>query len=549
MNKLIQIFDNKILSVLTILFIVIIPLYPKFPFIQIPDTYISIRLEDFLVAIMTVIFIIQALRKKVYFNWNFIKLFVAFWAVVIVSFLFNYFIAKTIDFRNIGILHTLRRIEYMIPFFIAYSALKTEILRHPNLLNKIVDKFISVAIWTVLLVCIYALGQRSATLFQPLRDNLLWISNNNTGVMHSIFYFLFRFFDFPAVQTMNAEFAKGHLLNLTPFSRISSTFAGHYDLAAFLVFFIPIIAGLIMQGKNLFRNITTYVLSILTLVLTASRISFGAFVASIVLLLVYKRKWKGLILTIFLTIILMLLNKDMTERFQDMFQKKRVFENVQTGTVIIDQDLSTSELPAGNQFVSQTVSVPVLTTKDKQDLTKQLVKKEIEEAKKSGKTMSDNEALSIVESKYKQLQNFVAKDVIAGDTSLTTRTQIEWPRAINAFLKNPIIGTGPSSITESTDGDYFRWLGETGIIGTGLFMFILGFIWIKSFNISRKINSKESYLFVAYCAGLIALFVNAMLIDVFEASKVAFIFWAIAGIFMAYVDSKLPHAKEPKQSL
>lgn len=546
MNKLIQFVDSKVLSILTILFIILIPLYPKFPFIQIHDTYISIRLEDFFVAIMAVVLIIQTFRKKVYYDWNFIKLFIAFWTVVIISFLVNYFITKNIDFRNIGILHTLRRIEYMVPFFVAYSALKSEILKHPNVINKIVNKYFSVAIWTVLLVCLYALGQRSATIFQPLRDNLQWISDNNVGILHTIFYFLFRFFDFPAVQTMNAEFAKGHLLNLTPFSRISSTFAGHYDLAAFLVFFIPIIAGLIMQGKNLFRNIITYMLSILTLVLTASRISFGAFIASIVLFLVYQRKWKGLILTILLTVVLMLINKDMTERFQDMFQKKRVFENVQTGAVIIDQDLSTSALPAGNQFVSQTVSVPVMSTKDKQDLTNQLIKKELEEAKKSGKSMSNDEAMRIVEGKYKELQNFVAKDVIAGDTSLTTRTQIEWPRAINAFLKNPIIGTGPSSITESTDGDYFRWLGETGFAGAGLFMFILGYIWIKSFAISRKIKTNEKYIFVAYCASLIALFVNATLIDVFEASKVAFIFWVIAGIMMAYVDSKSNQAVEAK---
>ena len=41
---------DKLYKYLVAAIIVIIPLYPKFPFIRIPGTYVSIRFEDFLLA-------------------------------------------------------------------------------------------------------------------------------------------------------------------------------------------------------------------------------------------------------------------------------------------------------------------------------------------------------------------------------------------------------------------------------------------------------------------------------------------------------------------
>ena len=111
MKKLIKTYDRHVLLVLTILFIIIIPLYPKIPFIQIHDTYISIRLEDFFVAIAGILFFVQALRRKISWNRQLAILIVAFWAVGFLSLVFNIFISKIIFFRNIGLLHTLRRVE------------------------------------------------------------------------------------------------------------------------------------------------------------------------------------------------------------------------------------------------------------------------------------------------------------------------------------------------------------------------------------------------------------------------------------------------------
>ncbi len=549
MHKLIQFYDRHVLSILTILFLIIIPLYPKLPFMRIHDTYISIRLEDFYVALASAIFFVQAIRRKVTWNKTFVILFVSFWLVGFLSLAYNIFVSKIIFFRNIAFLHTARRIEYMLPFFIAYAAVKTELALLPGTqaVRKVLVKFLNVAIWVVLLVCLYALGQKTSLLFQPVRDTLQWMTVNSYGVMKDIAYVLFRFFDFPAVQTMNAEFAKGHLLNLTPESRVSSTFAGHYDLAAYLASFIPILAASFNYTHHKLRDGLTYVMSILTLILTASRASFAAFFFSIVLFFVYTRKWKGLILTLIITGLLMYANRDMTERFMDTFRRQRVFENVQTGTEIINQNIVSTDLPSGSEFVVQSKGAPVVTMQDKLDLQNQLVNKEKEEAKKSGKPISDEEALRIVNEKYKEFQNFIAKDVIAGDTSLATRTQVEWPRAWNAFLTNPILGTGASSITESTDGDYFRWFGELGLAGGGLFIVILAFLWRTVYESSKKLK-EHRVVFVGFCAGMIALLANAVLIDVFEASKVAYIFWVMGGIFVAVGDERVVSRQSTAES-
>lgn len=545
MHKLINYIDQRILRVLTLLFLIIIPLYPKFPLMSLNNTHISIRLEDLYVGLMSFVFGIQILRRKVTFDRFFLKYILIFWAVCICSFMLNAFLTKKIAFTNQGLLHTLRRVEYMIPFFVAYTAFVSEkIIGIKDTAIKHLDRYLYLVLTVVLIICLYALGQKSSELFQPVRNFFQSIFETNTGIVSSVAYVIFKFFDFPAVQTMNAEFAKGELLILTPFARVSSTFAGHYDLAAYLVFFIPLLAAYIIRGTHRVRSIVTYVLAILTLIFTASRISFGAYVSSIVLFGVYTRKWKLLFGTILLTSILMYTNSDMTQRFRDMFQQRQVFENTRTGEEIINQDESNQTLPAGSQFIrSGKGSSITANSKALNEYKQELIRKEIDEARKGGRVITQQEAADIVAKKYiNDFKDIVVKNVVAGDTSLATRTQVEWPRALNAFLSNPLLGTGPSSITESTDGDFFRWLGETGLLGAGLFTFILAHLFIRIYKHVLNTRSHDKYLFIGVCTGMIALVINATLIDVFEASKVAFTFWTVMGLVIAAIDRETHQA-------
>ncbi len=195
--------------------------------------------------------------------------------------------------------------------------------------------------------------------------------------------------------------------------------------------------------------------------------------------------------------------------------------------------MSNLELPAGTQFISEGSATNVQVNEDdKTKLKDQLIKKEVEEARKGGIVLSQEDAGKLVDEKYKALQSFVARDVIAGDTSLATRTQVEWPRAVRSFLKNPLFGTGVSSITESTDGDYFRLIGEVGALGTFTFLYIIIFFSKTVFTAAKR-DGHFYIIGMAYVAGILALLANAVLIDVFEASKVAFIFWTVSGIFVA----------------
>jgi O-antigen ligase len=104
---------------------------------------------------------------------------------------------------------------------------------------------------------------------------------------------------------------------------------------------------------------------------------------------------------------------------------------------------------------------------------------------------------------------------------------------MRAFLHNPPFGAGPSAITESTDGDYFRWLGETGLFGTGFFIAIL-FTLVRTLlrSLPQTEDKTVSMLVYGFCFGVLALAVNALMIDVFEASKVAFTFWTLAGVYL-----------------
>jgi hypothetical protein len=104
------------------------------------------------------------------------------------------------------------------------------------------------------------------------------------------------------------------------------------------------------------------------------------------------------------------------------------------------------------------------------------------------------------------------------------RFNAEWPRAITAFKKNLLLGTGLGSITLATDNDYLRLLGESGLLGFITFMIIfVYFSWTTYQN-----RSRASLIFFS---AMITFLVNATLIDVFEASKTAYLFWIMMGFY------------------
>lgn len=487
MNKLLnwlKQLDENLVKILLIGFVFFVPLWPKLPFKMVNYTYIAIRFDDIYLGLLVFIFFIQLLRKKVALNKKFLFPFIFFLSVVFISFFWNSYVSKNIEFPHLGLLHSLRRVEYMIMFFIASSIIKSK----KDFWQVITYFFIS-----VLLVILYGLGQK--------------------------------FLNFPAVQTMNPEYAKGYILYLTPEARISSTFGGHYDLAIYLVMAIPLILSFYFS-KEKSSFLYLFIGALLILLYTSSRSSFIAYFIATMAFLLFIRKFKFLIFVLILTAGLMFTTGEITKRFLKTFQVRRILIDDRTGAVYIGQTITTKELPAGSFYVK-------LNNQSGDNLDKfrnQIVLQKTREATISG------EISSLDQTKYMATlsANLRPINTVVSDISMATRFQIEWPRAIKAFKKNPLLGTGPSSLTEATDGDYFRWLGEIGLLGTIAFLNILFLILKMIWNSVKKLGFGDKIIGYGFIFGFLALFINASYIDAFEASKVAYTFWTIAGLYIGY---------------
>ncbi|KKQ24239.1 MAG: hypothetical protein US40_C0002G0069 [Candidatus Roizmanbacteria bacterium GW2011_GWC2_37_13] len=488
--------DNNLVKILLTGFIFLVPLWPKLPIRMINYTYIAIRFEDIYLVFMILAFFVQLIRKKIILNKSYLWLFILFWLSLFASVIWGIYFEKTIIFYHLGYLHALRRVEYMSAFFIAASVIKTK---------EDFFQLIKVFFFSVFLVSLYGLGQK--------------------------------YLGFPAVQTMNPEYAKGYILNLTPEARISSTFAGHYDLASYLAFAIPLIISFSFFFKKKLYLIY-YFFALVVLTYTSSRISFVAYAFTIFGLLIFIRKYLFLIFAIILTALVMASSGDLINRFLKTIQFKRILVNQKTGSVYINQNITTKELPAGSFYVpvkkppKQVLPTEAVATEVAKIETfkEQLIEQKVKEATKN-KNLSQNEINKLIASLSAELK---AINTYVSDISFATRLQIEWPRAIDAFNKSKILGTGPSSITEATDNDFLRWLGETGLLGTTLFLMILFLIVKRVWGRVIKFSPENKLIAHGFTFALIALLINATYIDVFEASKVAYTFWTIAGLFVGY---------------
>jgi len=130
--------------------------------------------------------------------------------------------------------------------------------------------------------------------------------------------------------------------------------------------------------------------------------------------------------------------------------------------------------------------------------------------------------------------------------SMGIRLDTLWPRAIQGFLRNPFFGSGYATlnktsltdftIADSTDNNFLRTLGETGFLG---FITFYGAVVSGLVLAIKGLKSKKELLIalsIGYLAATIGLLFNALYIDVFAASKVAFTFWAVTGLFLGYYE-------------
>lgn len=522
MKKILHFYDTYALKIGIAFLIIFTALYPKLPSVHIIRTWVYIRLEDFVILAVTNLWLIQLLRKKVKLSKPLTIPVVLYWIAGLASLTYSiiYIGPQLMNyFPHVAALNYLRRIEYMVLFFIALSTVKSK---------KDIRDYIVVLALTTLGIVLYGLGQRFYI------D--LWAAFPSFFQKYS--------FCFPSFQTGNEEYAKGIPLCLPGGSRITSTFGGHYDLAAYMVLVIPILLTVSISIKKLSWRIFMLILSVLNLIIlifTSSRVSFIAYIIAVITALIFYKKKLIIIPVIFVSILLLLFFSESTaKRLLATARFSNVVTNMQ-GQLIGE---TTSELPSALKNKISKNEIAVQAPPPVQNLPKgsgfiglpqQNTPKKTNVAVVE-KTLSPEEIrkLKITSGSIqitKVSGNFLIRKVLVYDISFTTRFQSEWPNAWKAFMRNPLFGSGYSTITLATDNSYFRALGETGLLGLLSFLFIFLVLGITTKEIGSAMNQGVTKGFIyGLAGGMIGLLINAFMIDVFEASKVAENMWILLGI-------------------
>lgn len=513
---------DNFLFTFTIFLLAFIPLYPKLPLLDVVNTWVYVRAEDFIIALSVLIWMAMLILKKVTLKTPLTIPILVFWIIGGLATLHGVLlIFPTISnvFSNVAFLSYIRRIEYIFLFFVAFASIKDK---------KVMSYIIySLAVILILIVA-YGFGQK--------------------------------FLEFPAYLTMNEEFAKGIPIRLSQLSRVPSTFAGHYDLAAYLVLVVPILASAFFGFKNWFIKIflgLSVISGFALMIMTVSRVSFLVLFLSLMALLFFQKK-KLLIAALFImTILFSSFFPSLLARYGNTLKEVIVLVDSKTGAalgqikevkteyfknkVIQRQFLSEDEIRQASGSATLQYSLiphnPVLliepnepTGEDLPQGTGYINLPLSPVVRRAGLYFIDttNQATNSAQVFF---GDYVIKRAYAYDLSFTTRFQGEWPKTINAFKRNIFIGSGYASVTLAVDNNYLRILGESGILGILSFLsiFLVAGLYIR--KILPKVDDPVTRNFVlGFVAGTFGLMLNAIFIDVFEASKVAFTYWLLMGI-------------------
>ncbi len=519
MLKFLRWFDDHVLEYLSFGLLIIVPLYPKIPLFDIlPGYLVRGRLDDLFIAFAFFIWLVWLLRRKVSLKGNPLLVPMVIYLVVgLLSCLSAIFITKTVPFETVHIeklfLNYFRRVEYFTVFFVFFSSIKS---------FAQVKKYIYLMAIVLLLVSIYGFGQKY----------LYW----------------------PAFSTMNREFSKGIKLYLTANARVLSTFGGHYDLAAYLMlsltFFIPLVFVAKKWALKLFYVLIS-VCGFWLLILTVSRTSFLAYLVSITLIffmLSFKKNWVWALsrwfIIIFISLSVMLFFGDLSDRFAHLFKVqslkdlafKPLVKTAPSGQQAAYLDIgSKSDIPPSEQKPQAITSIPA-------DVTVNIP----EDGTGSGKFAT-----------LPARPRVYSQNAIQYDLSTGIRLDYTWPQAIKGFTRNPLFGSGYSTLTkqniddfteaESTDNDFLRTLGETGLLGFLTFYGIVSIICYQAITAFRKTKDLfEATLFGAFFAASIGLLVNAFYIDVFVSSKVAYTYWIMAALMFGAIKFSQKKLKSEK---
>ncbi len=549
-NRFVSWFDSFGLLALSSFLIIFIPLYPKLPLFEaIPGYIVRVRFEDVMVLLIAGIWFIQALRHKIVWKNSAINWIIAYAIGGMLTIISAVFLTQTIPAEplHIGksVLHYFRYLEYFSLVLIVYSSIKTK--QHLKWL-------IGCLLVALLGITIYGVGQK--------------------------------YYYWPVYSTMNREFSKGIRLYLTEHARVQSTFGGHYDLSAFLVIVLPITLAFAFNSKKLWHKIvfhTLHLFGLWLMVSAASRTSFIGYVIAGELVVVWlaasRKLWKeklsffisrSAIFGLMVSGLMFFYGEDIYERFLQVLEGYPEYHKVYhtynaqrkayTDQALVTLHLKAPSPPANSLSLEEAERLRrVLAASDERPVASRPsdVYTDVPEKVQVATTSAGGITSMITVDKDRTY----SENALKYGLSLAIRLDTLWPRAIAGFMKNPILGSGYATLTkesvgqfteaESTDNNFLRTLGETGLFGFITFYGLIVLVMVKA---TRYFRSSEFFMrtfSIAVVAGSIGLLFNASYIDVFAASKVAFTYWAVVGIFLAadtlyrLPTSTTDHSSEP----
>jgi hypothetical protein len=543
-KKIISWLDNNILLLLSGFLIAFIPLYPKIPLADlVPGYIVRLRLEDLFVFFAAFVWFVQVLRGKIKWRSIIFWLMVAYLIIGLLSVISAAFLLPSMPLELLhiskSVLHWLRYIEYFVLFVLTFSAVKTK---------KDVQILMSVFVFTTLAIVIYGYGQR--------------------------------FHYWPVFSTMNREFSKGVRLYLTENARVQSTFAGHYDLAAYLVIVLNLILAIAYKQAKNWKKIwfhLVHLLGLWLLVMTASRTSFAAYIAgaAVVIFLIAseqptflaKLKWgvsRFVLILLLIGIMMLQFGDDMQDRFLHVLrgypqaeQTYQAFDEWQKNTTnqvkiaLNLKDPKKSKDKPDNWIAVDNTIDEVLTETDERP-----------SSDKPDRTRPDDVYVDVPvttrvatqsadgTTKYTSVktERTWSENAMKYGLSVAIRLDTLWPNAIQGFKHNPLLGKGYGTLNketfhhfteaESTDNNFLRILGETGLLGFISFYSIIAVALFFAYKFHQVDRTYTSAVSIGFIGATIGLLVNALYIDVFAASKVAFSYWALTGLVIAlyYLD-------------
>lgn len=534
LKSLLRWLDDHILLVLGGFLLAFIPLYPKLPLFSPIEQYIvRVRLEDIAVAFTGIVWLVQVLRQKI--KWHSIF----FWAIGLyvtiglLSVISAVFFINTVPLEAIHLgktaLHFFRYIEYFTLFFFVFSAVKTK---------KHIQILLTIFALTVLAAAVYGFGQK----------HYYW----------------------PVYSTMNREFSKGIRLVLTEHARVQSTFGGHYDLAAYLVIALPMLLALGLKTKKVLLKLGLYFIhwtGLWLLIMSASRTSFVAYLVGITLVIglvglqqptwFKKIRWgttRYLTFLLIVSVSMLSFGNDMYDRLLQVIEgypavNQRYHElNGQRKWLLneyipVTLGLKAPHLPKAER-PDNAVSIddldPIIDSDTRPSPSRPSdVYEDIPDLVEVATVSADGTWSTVLVEKPRTFSD----TALTKGLSLAIRLDTLWPQAIRGFMRNPLLGSGYATLNkegafhfteaDSTDNNFLRTLGETGLLGFLSFYGIIGLaMWfaIRGYKTQDQLLQAISIGYLGAAAGLL---LNALYIDVFAASKVAFTFWAVTGLLIS----------------